>query len=319
MRPIIDIPINLPARNFCMCAAMALGMLLVSNQSFAQGRQLRVGSIPKISMQPRSPASKAEEERIKALIQSLAEIDSPDFGLSGTMSGRSFAPVAGSDRASVMVLGQPGLKRSSTLTELVKLGPKALPFLLNSLTDATPTKLTMKREGILMNMWYGRWVGSNQANKEEERMIDAQLPLIKTKRDDERDIVESHQVNIGDVCFVAIGQIVNRSYSASLYIPSGNMSINSPTHDPIIAKQVRAVWSRPNAAQTLFDSLMLDYHTEERREIRKGNVSYVADDLMHTGALMRLLYYYPHETVPLIVKKLGRVNTILNIQRSAQS
>ncbi len=77
--------------------------------------------------------------------------------------------------------------------------------------------------------------------------------------------VSKHEVTIGDVCFVIIGQIVNRGYQSARYQLTACRVINSPTHDPQIADVVRAIWTDDNLAQTLIDSLLLDLFTPRMR------------------------------------------------------
>jgi hypothetical protein len=66
-------------------------------------------------------------ERIKQFIANLAELESPDFGLSPTVSGRCFAPVEGSAKVGVMLLTDHHIKPSQALRKLVELGPHAVP------------------------------------------------------------------------------------------------------------------------------------------------------------------------------------------------
>src|SRR5690349_19299384 len=77
--------------------------------------------------------TRREEDHIRELIRGLVKIDNPDFGLSPTMSGTAFAPIPGTEQAGAMILMNHGLQRSSNVTELVKLGPADLPFLLEAL------------------------------------------------------------------------------------------------------------------------------------------------------------------------------------------
>ena len=59
------------------------------------GRQVvRLDAIPQIpQIKLKQAAPPVPDERVAALIASLSDIDSPDFGFSDTLSGAAFAPI----------------------------------------------------------------------------------------------------------------------------------------------------------------------------------------------------------------------------------
>src|SRR5207248_1476457 len=65
---------------------------------------VRLGPVPVIRLGQQKPVTDDEAVRIRQLIASLASVDSPNFGLSSTMSGAAFAPVAGSEHAGMLLL-----------------------------------------------------------------------------------------------------------------------------------------------------------------------------------------------------------------------
>ena len=143
-------------------------------------------------------------------------------------------------------------------------------------------------------MWLANELRGNPANKLEAGVL--------AKNDSENDSacensIEKYTVKVGDVCFVAIGQIVGRQYQAVRYQPTACIVINSPTEDPKLRQQIRAIWSSNDPATKLFDSLLLDYSTH-----------------LQISAAMRLLYYFPRETASLIADRLKK----LNVGRSSQ-
>ncbi len=95
------------------------------------------------------PATEKETRQIRTLIKELAQIDAPDVGYSPTMCGECFSPVPASEYWSSETVVEHNLKRSEALKQLVAFGPKALPFLLESLKDKTPTK-------FVLNLPHGR-------------------------------------------------------------------------------------------------------------------------------------------------------------------
>ncbi len=261
------------------------------------GRQVGrlLGPVPAIALDAAAnPATKDEKQRIPVLIDRLTEIKDPDYGFAPLMGGLQFAPIKDSATfAAGIIMVDHGLKTSESLQQLVALGPKAMPQLLKRLTDKTPTKLVMEHGGCFGGQWYDREVPMNMANPAEQQVYAKYRDFLH--RDSglghpDRQ-VSKHQVTIGDVCFVIIGQIVNRGYQSARYQPTACRVINSPTHDPEVADVVRAIWTADNPAQKLIDSLLLDLHTKD------------ADDLQ-CGAAMRLLFYFPTESADMIAKRI---------------
>jgi len=80
--------------------------------------------------------------------------------------------------------------------------------------------------------------------------------------------------------------------------------INSPTEDAELRQQVRTIWSSKDSRRRLFDSLLLDYATQGNwKEGDSFGEWYVGSNLQ-IAAAMRLLYYFPKETVPMIIQRL---------------
>lgn len=266
-------------------------------------RRVRVVRTPAIRLPRTAPVGPADAERFNGLIAQLAQIDRPDIGFSPSMSGTAFAPLPGSDRADAFVFANHGLKRSEPLTELVKQGPRVLPFLLAALDDKTPTRLTMNvGGGILEVISFETEADANPANKQEQRA----LALLSHERGPARFLKErhiSHTVTVGDLCFVILGQITGRRYSAVRYQPSGVLVVNSPTESPALAKAMRTIWSAPDPAQHLLDSLLLDYST---RGVPAGDGldGWDFGTLFQSDAAMRLLYYFPRETASMLALRL---------------
>jgi hypothetical protein len=266
-----------------------------------------------ITVETQLPVSPQEAEAIKQLLHDLAKIDHPDSGLSGTFSGSSFAPVAGAQRLGGILFTPGNAKTSDAVVELVKLGPRAIPFLLEALDDRTPTKLVMKPPiAGVGGMWFADELAGNPASANEQKVIESRPRLDALPnhfQPDNPENVGSYTVTVGDVCFVIIGQIVNRPYEAVRYQMTACVVLNSPTHDPLLAKEVRDLWSAANPTQNLIDSLLTDFVTEK---IEYAGEHYMpsrwlsASDLQ-TGAAMRLLYYFPRESVPLVGELLRRL------------
>lgn len=264
-----------------------------------------LSELPKVTLGD-APSPVHADERIEELIASLASIESPDFGLSATMSGQAFLPIEGMNTADTFVITDHRIESSAALKELVKIGPLALPALLQHLDDDTHTRLKIDRStGLFGGMWFANKLWGNPANEQEQAVFQAQPqeevdPLG-------RDHVDSYTVKVGDICFVAIGQIVGRRYQAVRYQPTACVVLSSPTHDATLAAQVRAIWQSDNPRQKLLDSLLLDFATRSKSD-GKSLDGMAIGSYLQCEAAMRLLYYFPTETAPLIADRITQLN-----------
>lgn len=262
---------------------------------------LRLRPVPHIALNRTIEASAVERERIQADIRALAEIDQPDFGLSPIVTGSSFAPVPSMGQASAGVLIAKPHRASESFTSLVQFGPKALPFLLAALQDRTPTRLVVRNELPMGAIEFARELHGNAANPTERKILHALPAGAASGRNS-----SSYTVTIGDVCFVIVGQIVGRSYLAVRYQPTAIVVINSPATDSAIADAVRRLWWSDNSAQHLLDSLLLDYASEGVFD-GQGLDNWDLGSRLQCDAALRLLYYFPRETAPLIAARLKQL------------
>jgi hypothetical protein len=157
------------------------------------------------------------------------------------------------------------------------------------LDDKTPTKLTIEHNGMMGGMWFAHEIGGNSFNTHEEKVLaNVEGDLFGPEED-----VDKYTVKVGDICFVAIGQVTNRSYTAVRYQPSGCIVLNSTVEDKALAAEVRAIWGKVGHRQKLLDSLLVDFQC-------RGD--------FQVGAAMRLAYYFPDATEDLIVARLEGLN-----------
>jgi hypothetical protein len=263
----------------------------------------KLGQLPDLRLNSRPPVIEAQAKRIKELIAGLAALDKPDFGLSATMSGDSFSPILGQEHAGMMLLTQHGLKQSEALRALVTMGPDALPFLLDALDDQTPTKIKVTHSGEFGSMSHGAELPLNPVNPAEQAVAKEQPKRPRLKEEH----VDSYIVKVGDVCFVAIGQIVGRGYRAVRYQPTACIVLNCPAHDATLRADVRAIWKARDPRAKLFDSLRADYATEGTFNGESLDGWSYGSHLQCMAAL-RLLYYFPKEAAGLVAGRLDKLD-----------
>ena len=303
-----------PNRPTALALLVALATMPVSPPAEGQAIQqptmtLDPAKVPEVEV-PEVDVSPEQQSTIQSLIAKLAEIDSPDFGLSPSMSGQTFAPLSQLGRMNTFVLGNHQLESSSALLELVKIGPPALPLLLESLEDNTPTKLKIDHSGGFGAMWRARELNGSWVSPRERKVLEATFAEGENVPQGQDDYIDHHTVTVGDACFVAIGQIVGRHYSAIRYQPTACVIVNSPSHDAVLRQRVRDIWTSDQPTDNVvLQSLLRDFATRGRFNGKTLDGWYSGSDLQVSSAT-RLLYYYPDQATPLIVQRLGELDVM---------
>jgi hypothetical protein len=269
---------------------------------------VQLGQVPEITLQKSPPIDARQTARVKALISALSKIDRPDYGFSATMSGHAFLPIEGQHESSAFVLTNHGLEPSSALKELVSLGPIALPFLLDSLDDRTPTKIKLEHGSAMGAMWFDQEMSGNPLNPVEAEALRLGDDKRRRVTPQER-YTDEFTVKVGDICFVAIGQITGRSYQAVRYQPTACIVLNSPTHDTELARKVRQIWRSESPREHLLQSLLRDYCSIGKHEAGDSLDVWGVGSRLQCSAVLRLLYYYPDETGQMIAERLKSLDT----------
>ncbi len=222
---------------------------------------------------------------VTELIEDLAEIDaqSPGINSAAIYEGFIVDNSPGSFQGGVLGVAPP--KVPPQMSELVRRGPVALPELIKHLDDKRVTKLEVG------NNPSGRQVGADAfmfMYFSDE--YDSRVPhLIRGPSPMEKDFTGRYTVKVADVCFVLIGQIVNRSLLAVRYQPSGGLVVNSPIEAPVLAEKVRKDWGNADA-ETLRQSLLEDIHATNRpKQITQAGYT----ERFVNPALERLRFYFP--------------------------
>ncbi|MCB1093511.1 MAG: hypothetical protein KDL87_18380, partial [Verrucomicrobiae bacterium] len=261
---------------------------------------VKAGRPPAIKLGARPPITGEREAEIKRWIQMLAEVDGPGYGYSSTMSGSIFSPQPESAQVGVFLVTDQALKASRAVLNLVEAGPDAIPFLLEKLDDATPTKYTIEHKGGFGGMWTAAEMDTNPADKTES------IPPEKLGFESEAHL-NTYTVKRGDLCFVILGQITGRAYEAVRYQPTACIVINSPVESKELRDAVRANWNSPDSRAKLFERLLFDYATDGIFNGKSLDGWYVGSHLKIEAA-RRLAYYFADETSDLLVRRIGMLD-----------
>jgi hypothetical protein len=278
--------------------------------------------VAQIRAPKRIEASPEEKEEIAECIRNFMSIKEGETGLLGCdcllgewVSDPVFSPVGVFDffgnRLTPKQLADERIKWSSPLRRLVELGPKSLPALLQSLGDSAGTELVVKVErrfpAHYQMMWFDDVLVGNPMNPLERRVLHLGVQPWTSRRDAE-DQVEAYRVKVGDVCLAAIGQIVARDYEPVGYgdAKQSEIMVCSPVHNRELRSKIKAIWGGDDAAPKLLDSLLIDFATRVAREASGEN--WRISNNLQIAAAMRLLYYFPKETAPLIAARLDQLD-----------
>jgi ankyrin repeat protein len=235
---------------------------------------------------PQGPGAQGppRKDAIAALIEKLQDVAEADVGYMATVSGSGFLPL-GRSPPGALLLGQQPPAPSGALGELVRRGAAAVPQLLAHLGDKRPTRITVKHDFVMGGMFFNDEYDYNART--------AKRPPQGVNRDlrGGPESPRAHTVTVGDLCFVALGQIVNRRFSAVRYQPTACIMVNSPTASESLRKAIHTEWGglTPERHKA---SLVRDF-VEPDHESRR------------LGACLRLGYLYPEALEPLALKQLA--------------
>jgi hypothetical protein len=173
---------------------------------------------------------------VEELIDGLQDEESEGLGTHSAAWADGFLASDEEPRFRGGILGSAKPNISPVMKGLVRRGVSALPHLMDHLADCRPTRLFIKRFGGFGGMWHSDEYDPRYADKGK------QPPGVnKGHRDDRRTVLE-YRVRVGDLCYVAIGQIVNRRFNVVRYQPSACIVINSPVESPSLTAAVRTDW-----------------------------------------------------------------------------
>ncbi|HTE21367.1 MAG TPA: hypothetical protein VK689_23635, partial [Armatimonadota bacterium] len=249
----------------------------------AIGNRLAAGPLPAMVRQDHEATPSVEE-----LIGRLQQESQEGRGTHSTAWASGFLPLDEEARFGGGILGSARPHKSATLTELVKCGVVALPALIQHLTDPRPTKLTVGK-GFM-----GRWFSDEYEPRHRDprrQPPGVNKESLGTGVSREREF-ETYTLRVGDLCYVAVGQIVNRRLEAVRYQPSMCLVVNSPVQDLTLAEAVKADWAGLTAK-------------EHARSLYRDAFD-PTNPAAAPGALDHLLYYYPATGHSLAVKLLNR-------------
>lgn len=220
-------------------------------------------------------AQEPKKDEVEALIDQLTKVDRQDVGYSASVTGAAFLPLGQSETHTILLFQEPHTS-TGALKSLVRLGIRALPALLKHLSDSRPTKITLTHRGGLGGMFI---LQDEKAEKKVERL---DLGRRETK----------YTVMVGDLCYVAVGQIVNRPYWAVRYQPTAMILVTSVPRSQGLREEVLKEWGNLTA--------------EKHQESLARDILESGDEHLRNGSSLRFAYYYPAGLEAIALKQLAR-------------
>ena len=205
------------------------------------------------------------DPQTESLIEQLPSISQIGYGYSAMFSGTQFLPDTNSDQVGTLVLGSQAPANSLVLEKIVKRGILAVPALLKHLDDKRETKIAPV-SGMMWIQFANEYDFNHRlrkkspagVNKDEQDMFGTDYP-------------SSHTITVGDLCFVALGQIVNRNFSATRYQPTGGLIVNSPTYSTQLCMVVRT--DSHNLNETKHRELLIqDFEMPDYEDRQSGHI-----------------------------------------------
>jgi hypothetical protein len=224
---------------------------------------------------------------LERLVDALVETREPGFGYSGYFSGSEFLPYEDSGQMGTLVLGASRAERSEPLRKIVAQGVHAVPVLLRHIDDDRKIKMEPMSGMMWMDFSDEYDFNSRTAKKKPEGVNRDELLGGGGK-----DHPDEHAITVGDLCFVALGQIVNRNFEATRYQPTGGLVVSSPTYSAALRKVILADWK--DLSKVRHRQLLIEDFVKPDYEGRR------------VGAYLRLAYYYPDAVESLLIEELAK-------------
>lgn len=249
----------------------------------------------------------------RELIDRLTSVDSMSVGYSPEF-GDSLAFFIGADAPSDVdpeVIGVDpetfsvqSIDPPPALVTLISRGATAVPALLSHLDDPRPTQVQFCGDCDLCQQPGSQsdrstWcVDSLDDDWWYEPRIRVYEHLFLRRRNRTVREIKLHRLTVGDLCFVAIGQIVHRDFNVFLQGGSNCGTINSPSADPRLAAAIRADWSGLTIAEhrrsLIADAFLLD------------QFDLFDPERSPAYAVRRLCHYYPRTAEHVLDKLFSR-------------
>lgn len=230
-----------------------------------------------------------QDANSESLIETLVHENKQGFGYSCSFNGSLFSPFKMYELHSGASKATNAPVHSDTIEAIVRVGLPAVPSLLNHLDDSRITAIGK----VTGHEWINYSARYDTGPSGENGLFD-DIDAFRNL---------AHSVTVGDLCFVALGQIVNRNYQAIRFQPTGGVIVNSPTALDEVRSRLRREWSELTL-ESHREGLIRDFKNPDSRSRR-------------IGAYYRLALFYPDVLGNLVVAELSVLD--IDVDRKARN
>ncbi len=194
------------------------------------------------------------------------------------------------------------LQPPAALRALVTLGAAAVPALLECLADSRPTAIKPLEP-------VGSGGRSDPDTYDYNRRTEPPPPTSVNLRADISGPAHPYQVVVGDLCFVALGQILNRSFVPAGYQVFGQLDVSSPARlsalREVVRERLAGFTVESHRASLVRDLLQPDFSLAPFWVDPLGRFRHYVP-ARREGAALRLSFYYPTALQQVVPKLLAR-------------
>ncbi len=218
------------------------------------------------------------EDDVETLIAELPRTTTGDLEYSRQFANSRFLPYE-IDGGPELSEGNAAHSHSAVLRRIVSKGARSVPALVRHLSDERPVHLSG-----LGASWTAFW---------DEYDFNPRTygpPPEGVNRKDIDGHPDSHILTVGDLCFVALGQIVSRKFEANRWQLTGGAIFNSPTYSRRLREVVQKDWT--------------GFTRQQHRQLLIDDFERPNDQFRRVGAYQRLTFYFPDVVEALVLKEL---------------
>lgn len=212
----------------------------------------------------------ATADEVLHLIDQLQEARAPGQPPGGAAGQRDLTVGDLPRPGGFFIAGMGAQYEAPAMEQLAALGARALPALLDHLTDARETRVVIKRPQA---MWLSDEYSARFRNPKRQPPGVNRIGIFGGPD------VDRYILRVGDLCYEVLGRIVNRGLVPVRYQPTLCLVINSPVQTRVLADAARRDWGGVTEA---------GHRQSLIRDVLSNPFSYE-----QSGALWKICSYYP--------------------------
>lgn len=257
-------------RTLWIASCVALALLVCACAAGHEGAQ------PNVEGKSNTPSESSDARVAEDLIDELTRAAPETERRCISLAGGCFLPFAkGTSESSTghLMLSSPPLRA------LVEMGVEAVPTLLQHLDDSRLTPFDrppLADNPSVIHRYKELTVELDPLDRRSIALLAEEVKAMPPARD-----ASNHQLMVGDVCFFALGQILNRYYLPYQPVTKYVMIVTSPLEFPELTASLRRQWAEVSETS---------HKTQLAQDLKAHGTSRFRED-----AWLRTQFYYPND------------------------